>query len=282
MNLGVIGLGNMGLPISERLVRYSNCPVYGFDIVQSSVNQFAEAGGMPLDTAEELFAKCEIVFLSLPSNELVHRNLLLGIEYAKKGSIIIDTSSCTPDVICGCAEKAAERGVEFIDCPVSGGVQGAVDGTLSAMCGGNKMYVARVMPLLQIFAKHVTYMGPLGSGYTTKIINNLIVGGEITLLAEAFGLAQRSGLDPTRVKDAICSGAAGSPVMEIKVPKMIERDFTPSSRVLIHLKDLHNAQSLAKTLHTHVPACDQSVQLLEELVDQGRGNEDVAAAIDLF
>ena len=125
-------------------------------------------------------------------------------------------------------------------------------------------------------------MGPLGSGYAAKLINNLIVGGEITLIAEAFGLARRAGVDLTRLMEALSGGAAASPVLTMKGSKMISGDYTASSRVLIHLKDQHNAQEMARALGADIPACDLSTLLLEKLADMGRGNEDVAAVIDLF
>ena len=282
LRIGFIGLGNMGLPMARRLLEKSGCPVYGFDIVSAALEKLAAAGGMPEPDSTALLEKSDVVFLSLPSNELVRANLEAAVRNCRNGSVIVDTSSSVPSVIQSCAAQAAARGVELIDCPVSGGVDGAEKGTLSAMCGGSEAAVARVMPLLACFASRVTYMGPLGSGYAAKLINNLIVGGEITLIAEAFGLARRAGVDLTRLMEALSGGAAGSPVLTMKGGKMIDRDYTASSRVLIHLKDQHNAQDMARALGADIPACDLSTSLLEKLADMGRGNEDAAAVIDLF
>ena len=282
MNIGVIGLGNMGFPIALRLLEKGGGMVYGNDVVQTAMERFAEAGGKAVEDSEELLRGCDVVFLSLPSNELVREKLEQAVRCCKRGTLVIDTSSSVPEVICACAAEAAERGIDLIDCPVSGGVDGARQGTLSAMCGGSSTAVERAMPLLHTFASKVTYMGDLGSGYTTKLVNNLIVGGEITLIAEALGLAKRAGLDLERLKNAISDGAAGSTVLNMKAPKMIQGDFSASSRVLIHLKDQHNAQQLARSVGADIPACDLSTSLLEKLVESGRGNEDVAAVIDLF
>ena len=282
LRIGFIGLGNMGLPMARRLLEKSGCPVYGFDIVSAALEKLAAAGGTPEPDSTALLEKSDVVFLSLPSNELVQANLEAAVRNCRNGSVIVDTSSSVPSVIQSCAAQAAARGVELIDCPVSGGVDGAEKGTLSAMCGGSEAAVARVMPLLACFASRVTYMGPLGSGYAAKLINNLIVGGEITLIAEAFGLARRAGVDLTRLMEALSGGAAGSPVLTMKGGKMIDRDYTASSRVLIHLKDQRNAQELARALGAAIPACDLSTALLGQLADMGRGGEDVAAVIDLF
>ena len=282
MKIGVIGLGNMGLPIALRLLEKSGGAVYGNDVVRAAMDRFAEAGGTAVADPAELLRVCDAVFLSLPSNELVREKLEQAVRCCKRGALVVDTSSSVPEVMRACAAAAAEREIDLIDAPVSGGVDGARQGTLSVMCGGESAAVERAMPLLETFASTVTHMGALGSGYTTKLVNNLIVCGEITLLAEALGLAKRAGLDLERLKDAISGGAAGSSVLNIKGPKMIRGDFSASSRVLIHLKDQHNAQQLAKSLGASIPACDLSTALLEKLAEMGRGNEDVAAVIDLF
>ena len=280
--IGFIGLGNMGLPMARRLLEKSGCPVYGFDIVPSAMEKLAAAGGTPEPDSTALLEKSDVVFLSLPGNQLVRANLEAAVRRCRSGSVIVDTSSSVPAVIQSCAAQAAARGVELIDCPVSGGVDGAEKGTLSAMCGGHETAVERVMPLLACIASRITYMGPLGSGYAAKLINNLIVGGEITLIAEALGLARRAGLDLHRLMEALSGGAAASPVLTMKGGKMIDGDRTVSSRVLIHLKDQHNAQAMARALGADIPACDLSTSLLEKLADEGRGNEDAAAVIDLF
>lgn len=282
IQIGMIGLGNMGLPIALNLMKKNGNHICGYDVVPAARERLAAAGGTSFDTPEELLRVCRVVFFSLPSNALVQENLERAVKLCPEGAVLIDTSSAIPEVMEGCAAQAAARGIELIDCPVSGGVEGACEGTLSAMCGGSAEAVESVMPLLRAFASKVTYMGRLGCGYTAKLVNNLIVGGEITLLAEAFGLARRAGLELPALLDAIRGGAAASAVLEIKGPKMLNGDYTPSSRTLIHLKDQHNAQQLARSLGARTPMCDTSTSVLEELASKGRGNEDVAAAIELF
>lgn len=282
MNVGMIGLGNMGFPIALRLAKVPNAVVYGFDVVEATLEKFAASGGIPVSAPQELLECCEVVFMSLPSNELIRDSFALALEKCKSGTVVVDTSSSVPEIIKSFSPQATARGIDLIDCPVSGGVIGAENGTLSAMCGGKEDAVAKVLPLLHTFATKVTHMGPLGSGYAAKLINNLIVGGEITLIAEALGLARKAGMDLLHLKEAISDGAAGSPILELKAPKMIAGDYSASSRVLIHLKDQHNAQQMAKTLGAEIPACNLSTSLLEKLVDMGRGNEDIASVIDLF
>lgn len=280
--IGWIGLGTMGLPMALRLADKSGCAVYGCDIVPAAMDAFASMGGIPEPDSAALLENSDVVFLSLPGNALVQETLTDAVRRCRRGTVVVDTSSSLPAVIQSCAAQAAARGVELIDCPVSGGAEAAAEGRLSAMCGGSETALARVSPLLACFAARVTHMGSLGSGYAAKLINNLIVGGEITLIAEALGLARKAGLDMARLLEALSGGAASSPVLSLKGGRMISGDYTPSSRVLIHLKDQRNAQELARTLGAAIPACDLSTALLGQLADMGRGGEDVAAVIDLF
>ena len=134
---------------------------------------------------------------------VVQETLTDAVRRCRRGTVVVDTSSSLPAVIQSCAAQAAARGVELIDCPVSGGAEAAAEGRLSAMCGGSETALARVSPLLACFAARVTHMGSLGSGYAAKLINNLIVGGEITLIAEALGLARKAGLDMARLLEAL-------------------------------------------------------------------------------
>ena len=272
--IGWIGLGTMGLPMALRLTDKSGCAVYGCDIVPAAMDAFASMGGILEPDSAALLENSDVVFLSLPGNALVQETLTDAVRRCRRGTVVVDTSSSLPAVIQSCAAQAAARGVELIDCPVSGGAEAAAEGRLSAMCGGSETALARVSPLLACFAARVTHMGPLGSGYAAKLINNLI--------AEALGLARKAGLDMARLLEALSGGAASSPVLSLKGGRMISGDYTPSSRVLIHLKDQRNAQELARALGAAIPACDLSTALLGQLADMGRGGEDAAAVIDLF
>ena len=183
--IGWIGLGTMGLPMALRLADKSGCAVHGCDIVPAAMDAFASMGGIPEPDGAALLENSDVVFLSLPGNALVQETLTDAVRRCRRGTAVVDTSSSLPAVIQSCAAQAAARGVELIDCPVSGGAEAAAEGRLSAMCGGSETALARVSPLLACFAARVTHMGSLGSGYAAKLINNLIVGGEITLIAEA-------------------------------------------------------------------------------------------------
>lgn len=282
MKLGVIGMGVMGYPIAVNLVKKSGLPVLGYDVVPGQREKFAAAGGVAVSAPEEIYRSCQVVFFSLPNNQLVDAYLGAAVEHCPAGTTVVDLSSSTPTVIRGHAEAARAAGVALVDCPVSGGEAGAIAGTLSAMCGGEGEDVQRVLPYLKLFNTKVTHMGALGCGYAAKLANNMIIGAGIAAVAEAFAYAGKAGLDQTTLFEAIRSGGAGSSVLEVKGPKMIHRDYTPSSRLSIHLKDLHNAQQLAQDMGAYTPLADLSARLMEQLEQQGRGGEDVAVLLDLF
>lgn len=282
MKIGFIGLGTMGLPMAINLVKKSGCPVVGYDVVEKQCQRFRDAGGATAETLKAVFSDCGIVFLSLPSNELVRTNLALAVESCARGTIVVDTSSSYPAVIQGLKKDAEAAGIRLIDCPVSGGEQGARNGTLAAMCGGEESDVTVVRPYLEMFASVVTHMGPLGCGYAAKLANNLIVGTEIALIAEVLNFAEKAGLDQQRLFDAMRNGAAGSAVLEIKAPKMIQRDYTASSRLSIHLKDQHNALRLAEDIGAYTPLCDLATGLMDQMERNGHGTDDVAVMLELF
>lgn len=150
--IGWIGLGTMGLPMALRLADKSGCAVYGCDIVPAAMDAFASMGGIPEPDSAALLENSDVVFLSLPGNALVQETLTDAVRRCRRGTVVVDTSSSLPAVIQSCAAQAAARGVELIDCPVSGGAEAAAEGRLSAMCGGSETALARVSPLLACFA----------------------------------------------------------------------------------------------------------------------------------
>lgn len=282
MNIGFIGLGIMGLPMAEHLVQKSGCPVVGFDVAAGQREKFSAAGGQAAERPEEVFPRCQMVFLSLPNNDLVDANLGAAVTQCPQGAVVVDLSSAYPAVIQAHQQAAEAAGIGLVDCPVSGGEAGAVEGTLAAMCGGREADVARAMPYLKLFSASVIHMGDLGCGYAAKLANNMIVGTEVALIAEAFSFAERAGLDPQRLFEAIRGGAAGSAVLEIKGRKMIQREYTASSRLSIHLKDQHNALRLGRDIGAYTPLCALATELMDRMERDGRGGEDVAAIRDLF
>jgi 2-hydroxy-3-oxopropionate reductase len=169
-----------------------------------------------------------------------------------------------------------------LDAPVSGGEVGAVNGTLSIMVGGDSADVERAMPVLEVLGKTIVHVGPHGAGQLTKAANQLIVAGNIALVAEALVLLSASGVDPSKAIEVLAGGLAGSRVLDQKGPAMLERRFQPGFRLALHHKDLGIAAEAARAAHVVTPLGAMATQLVAAMVASGRGNLDHAALVEVI
>ncbi len=277
--IGFIGLGVMGRPMAKRLV------AAGFDLTVHSrsprpVDELVTAGASRAGSAAECARGQDAVVLMLPDSpdsELV----MLGpggvLEANPLPALVADMSSIQPGVSRQIAERCAERGVAFVDAPVSGGEPGAVAGTLAIMAGGETKAFEALGPIFEVVGKSAVLCGPVGAGGTVKLANQMIVAANIQAVGEALVLAVRSGLDPSVVMEAIRGGLAGSAVLEAKGPKMIAGDWKPGFRLELHLKDLNNALAAAKETGIQAPFTTIARQIVQTLVTNGHAAEDHAA-----
>lgn len=278
-HIGFIGLGIMGLPMATNLVKKSGRPVMGFDVAVARLEEFSRQGGHAAASTAEIWQKCDVVFLSLPTNELVRRTLEEGMATAGKGTVIVDTSSSSPGLIRELFPQVQARGMHLVDAPVSGGEAGAIAASLVIMCGGDRAIYDRVEPFLACMGSKSTWMGGAGCGCVAKVANNMIVGCNIAAAAEAFAFAVKAGLDPGILLGAIKDGFAGSKALSVKIPKIISRDFSPSARLAIHIKDLENARHLAEDLGVRIPMAEQVLEDMRMLAAQGLADEDHCAVV---
>jgi 2-hydroxy-3-oxopropionate reductase len=211
---------------------------------------------VPAADLAELGSKADIVFLSLPTSEIV-REVVLGrgglSSALKKGSILADTSTTEVTVIKSLAAELAKLGIEFADTPVSGGEKGAADGTLAFMIGAAAPVFAAIQPYCAAMGASVVHMGAVGAGQITKAVNQMIVGATFTVIAESFSLGVKNGLDAKTIYEAIKGGWAGSKVLDVAAADMLSREFKPGGTVDIHWKDLGYALSLSKDTDVPVP-----------------------------
>ena len=280
--IGFLGMGIMGLPMAINLVKKTKQSVIGFDVLEEKMNMFKENGGTPVNTAEELYSNCDIILLSLPTNDLVKLSIQGIIDKGKQGAIIVDLSSTAPNVIREMYPKAKESGVKLLDSPVSGGEAGAIAGTLVIMCGGDKEIFDEVKPLLLTIGNSATYMGQAGCGSVAKLANNMIVGCNIGAVSESFAFAVKAGIDPEVLFNAIKGGFAGSEVMNAKIPKIISRNFEASARISVHQKDLKNAVNMAEELCVEIPMSKLVLDYMNEMEAQGKINEDHCAIAKIY
>ncbi len=276
MKVGFIGLGIMGKPMAKNLIKAGHELVV-CDFNKSSVDELVALGAKAGKNGAEIAPQVEVVITMVPNSPHV-RAAVLGeggvIEGATKDTVIIDMSSIDPVESKKINEELAKKGIEFLDCPVSGGEPKAIDGTLSIMCGGNKQVWEKYKPLLDCMGGSVVYVGPIGSGNVAKLANQMIVAINIGACAEAFTFAKKMGTDPELVYQAIRGGLAGSTVMDAKVPMMLDGNYNPGFRIDLHIKDLTNALNASHAINMPVPLTANLMEVMQELKNHDEGGCD--------
>jgi 2-hydroxy-3-oxopropionate reductase len=280
--IGFIGMGVMGLPMALNLQKKSKQNIMGFDVVEEKRNILSENDGIAVDDTSAIVNSCDVIFLCLPTNDLVRSNIEHIINSGKKGTIVVDLSSTSPNLIRDMYVAAKKNEISLIDSPVSGGETGAISGTLAIMCGGDKEVFDEVEPLLHRIGSTVTYMGGTGCGSVAKLANNMIVGCNIGAVSEAMAFAVKAGLDPEVLFNAIKDGFAGSAVFDLKAPKIISRNFEASARIAVHQKDLKNAVKLASELGVEIPMSEMILDYMNEMEADGKINEDHCAIAQIY
>ena len=279
MKIGFIGLGIMGKPMARNVLAGGYRELYVWNRSPGPARELAEAGAFSA-TREQIGRECDVVLTMLPNSPQV-REVVLGPEgvaqYMHAGQTLIDMSSINPVATREIAGELDRIGVGMLDAPVSGGEPKAVDGTLSFMVGGKQELFDRFRPLLLTMGSSVVRCGETGAGNTTKLANQIIVACNIQALAEALTLAQKAGVDPAVVVDAIRGGLAGSTVMNAKAPMMIAGDDRPGFKVDLHIKDLSNALECAHKVGAPLPMTAEVMEVLQYLHHNGGGNSDHSA-----
>ena len=279
--IGFVGLGIMGKPMARNLMQ-AGYALTVYDIVGEPVEELATEGATPAASSAEVAATTDKIITMLPDSADSERAILGPngvLEGAKPGSIVIDMSSISPIVSQKIAAECARQGVAMLDAPVSGGEPGAINGTLAIMVGGRQEIFDQCVDLLRVMGGNVALTGEVGAGNTTKLANQIIVALNITALSEALVLAQKAGVDPEKVFQAIRGGLAGSAVMEAKGPMMLERNFQAGFRIRLHQKDLRNVLQAAQELNVPLPATALVQQMLGALVNAGESEADHSAIL---
>lgn len=276
MKIGLIGLGIMGKPMAKNLLK-AGYELWVNNRSQGPMEELAACGAHAA-TRKELAENAEVIITMLPNGPQV-REVILGdvIKDMRPGQIFIDCSSISPVVSKEIAAALAEKGVEMLDAPVSGGEPKAIDGTLSFMVGGKQAVFDRCKDILGAMGASVTRCGEVGAGNTTKLANQIIVACNIQAVAEAFTLAQKAGVDPEVVYKAIRGGLAGSTVLDAKGPMMISGNDKPGFKIDLHIKDLNNALDCAHTVGAPVPMTAAVQEILQWLHNNDCGENDHSA-----
>ena len=280
-SIGFIGLGIMGKPMAKNLLA-AGYPLTVYSRSSGPVEELAKDGATTAISSKEVAQRAEMIITMLPDSA-DSEQVILGkngvLEGARAGSVIIDMSSIAPLASQKIAAEAARKNVEMLDAPVSGGEPGAIAGTLAIMVGGKTEVFDRCLPILNVLGKSVVRVGEVGAGNFVKLANQIIVAANIEAMGEAFVLAQKAGVDPELVFQAVRGGLAGSNALEAKVPKVIERNFSPGFRIRLHQKDLQNALLTGKELGVPLPVTSLIQQMLGALINKGKGDDDHAAIV---
>ena len=282
--IGVIGLGKMGKPIARHMLN-AGYRVVVHNRSQGAVEELAAAGAANAITPRELASRCDVVITSLPDAPTVE-SVCLGsdgvFEGATKDSILIDTSTNHPETSRRIASSLAKRGMHALDAPVSGGEPGAIAGTLSIMVGGDEVAFQRAMPVLERFGRTITYMGPAGSGQLTKLANQIIVALNYAAMGEGLVLGAKAGLDPEKLLRVFLGGQAQSRCLELKGENVINGNYEPGGRLMLHIKDLQYALDTAKSYGVPLLFTSLVQQCFEATKAAGRGDWDHSAVITLL
>jgi 3-hydroxyisobutyrate dehydrogenase len=281
--LGYIGLGLMGGPMARRLLAAGRTVTVwnrSTEKLDAAVSAGARRGGSPAEVAQA----ADIIFLNLTDTAAVETVVFGpdGLSSAPgRGKLVVDFSSIRPDATVEIARSLdAQNGMRWVDAPVSGGTKGAEEGSLAIMAGGDPADIDRARPHIMTMAARVTHMGPLGAGQTTKLCNQIIVGCTMTVLAEATRLAANSGIDPSRLPEALAGGFADSKPLQLFVPRMAAGIHDPPlGHAYTMLKDLDSALDAARATSTPAPMAALAAQLFR-LLAATRGEK--ADALELY
>jgi len=274
--IGFIGLGIMGKPMARNLIK-AGYPLVVHNRSRKAVEELAAEGATPAESPREVAEQVDVVITMLPDSADVEQVVLgqngvvLGL---RSGMLLVDMSTIAPATARRVYQALRARGVESLDAPVSGGEVGAKEGTLSIMVGGAAAAFQKVLPIFGVLGKNIVLIGEPGAGQVTKACNQIVVGVTIQAVSEALMLARRSGVDPTKVREALLGGFAQSRILELHGKRIIERSFQPGFRIRLHRKDLAIALQTGREVSLPLMLTSQVAELMNALIGRGQGDLD--------
>ena len=278
MKVGVIGLGTMGGHMALNFyyadflhMVWNRTPARTKEIVAKIKVKVAK------DPAE-LASECDLIVTCVSRDADVLEMVQAIAASIRPDTIVVDTSTVSAETAKQAAGILAEKGAHFLDCPVSGGVEGAKNGTLAIMVGGDQKILQRVQSALSAIAANIAYIGPTGSGQACKAVNQLMAAGINQAVCEALLFGESMDLDMDKVVDIVSTGAAGNWFLEHRGKNILAGKFTPGFKLSLHHKDLSICRSMLKNISdSSLPLLDMTLTQYQQLIDQGYGNEDISA-----
>jgi 2-hydroxy-3-oxopropionate reductase len=279
MNVGFIGLGLMGRPMAQHLVAAGH-RLHLWARRPESLDAFRNSDAVLHESPAELASQVDALITMVADGPDVEA-LLLGadgvVQGARPGLVISDMSTIAPAVARSVAARLAERQVDFLDAPVSGGERGAKDASLTIMVGGKAEAFDKMLPLFQAMGKTITRIGDSGAGQVAKACNQILVGAGIAAVSEAFLLAKKSGVDPAVVREALLGGFAYSKVLDNHGARILDDNFEPGFKAWMHQKDMRIVMGEAHQLGLPMPTAALVSQLINAVVGSGKGEQDSLA-----
>lgn len=284
MKVGYIGLGLMGKSMARNILK-AGFPVVVHNRSKAAVDELVAEGASAANSPAEVARQVDVVFTNLPDSPDVMK-VALGpggvIEGAHAGLIFVDNSTIKPDTAREIAAKLAKAGVQSLDAPVSGGDIGARNGTLTIMVGGSKESLDTVMPVFQAVGKTITHIGEPGAGQVAKAANQIMVAAQMVAMGELMIFAQKCGVDPRKVVEAIKAGAAQCWTLDVKPPRLFEGNRAPGFKARMQNKDLGIVMETARSYGVPLPATAVNSQLFQAMVQSGMGEMDNSAVIAII
>jgi len=277
MKIGFIGTGLMGFPMAKNLLDKS-LDLNVFSRTIEKAKPLEKFGAKISNSLSEAAKDADIVITMLTDDDAVEKVLSdQGFqENLKKGSIVVDMSSIKPKIAIKYGNLLKDKGINFLDAPVSGGTIGAEQATLAIMVGGDQKVFDQIKDVLKVMG-NPTLVGPIGSGQVSKLANQIIVGVTIGAVAEAITLCEKAGVDGNKFIKALSGGFADSKILQNHGKRMIDKDFSPKGKVSTHLKDMNNILECAGDFNTKLPISNLIQEMFKALVENGNDNDDHSA-----
>ena len=274
MNIGFIGIGLMGFPMSKNLIK-SGYNLKAYNRSQDKADRLKEFGAEISLSVKDVVTNADVVITMLTDDAAVEKVMSSDefISNIKEGATVIDMSSVNPVLTIKYSKKLKEKKINYLDAPVSGGTIGAEEATLAIMVGGDEETFKNCYELLKKMG-NPTLVGPVSSGQISKLANQIIVGVTIGAVAEAITLCEKSGTNPNKMIEALSGGWADSKILQTHGRRMIDKEFTPKGKTTTQLKDMTNIVNAGKAVETHLPISSLIKEMYKDLVADGHGNTD--------
>ena len=284
LRVGMIGLGALGLPMAANL-RRADVPMRVHTRSRSPERDKSLQGSIACATPSEAAEGVDVLLVCVSDNAAVEA-VLFGTDGAcnqlTAGSVVVDCSTIAPATAIACAQRLVQRGVRYLDAPVTGGTEGAKAGSLTVLVGGDPAALERARPVLEIIGGTIHHFGAVGRGQQAKAVNQVLVAGSYAAVAEAMALGQRLGLPMDAVVTALQGGAAGSWALSHRANSMLTTSYPLGFRMSLHHKDLGIALDAAGDVNLDLPVTQLVAELENDLMQQGHGDEDVSALHRLY